>query len=74
MTHVAYQIWSWNLNGYIDSLINVYSCGQIFVNLRGQEHQQKVSLKEKIKKLKNQKNQNQNIYCQCFTINDNNYP
>jgi hypothetical protein len=38
----------------------------------GRKHQQRVLLNET--KLENQKNQTENIYSQCFTINDNNYP
>jgi hypothetical protein len=48
MINVVKQMWSWELNGYIDYLINVSSCGIFFANLRGQKINKGLSF-EKIK-------------------------
>jgi len=48
MIHVTKQIWYWELNGYSDYLIKISFLWPIFANLKGQQHQQKENLKEKI--------------------------
>jgi hypothetical protein len=45
MIHVAKQIWYWKLNGYIEYFI--LFLWLIFANLKGQQHQQRIFLKEK---------------------------
>jgi hypothetical protein len=46
MIHVIKKIWYWKINGYINYFIKKIVC-PVFTNLKGQQHQEKIFLKEK---------------------------